>query len=339
VVLVTTGVHDIISTALQSELGQTSFTGMRLLRLLKMCRIFRVVRVMRFFRELRVMLESIFGSIATLMWSIIMLTLVMYIFGLCFLQAVTGYLEGPDAVTPENVSLIKIYWSGVSTATVTLYMAITGGQDWEQVVTPLRDSGVFFYVLFLFYIAFASMAVMNVLTGVYVDSAKRKSDIEDNRSLAETMMKEHVILHEFETLFHHVDTIRNTGLMSWYEFCLVRDSDDVQAVLGVLDMKDESFKKVFDTMQVDGRVKVDEFLVGCCKHRDDIKLLDTIGLTYAHKRTHTQMSELMQYVQERFDEMYAIFKEMGAPPSTATPLAKRLIRAHCLPVKWDGHRI
>lgn len=333
--LVTTGVHDMITTAFSIDLGQASVTGMRLLRLLKTLKIFRVVRVMRFFRELRVMLESIFGSIATLFWSITMLSIVVYVFGLCFLQAVTGYLEGTSSVDSKIKDQIRTYWSSVFQAAVTLYMAITGGADWEQLAEPVKASGSFFYVLFLFYISFAAVAVLNVLTGLYVESAKRKSDVCDTRSLAELIMKEHTILHDFERLFYKIDAIRKTGLMTWDEFHQVCHLEEVQEVLKALEIKKDAFKKVFDALQVDGSVKLDEFLVGCCKHRDDIKLLDTIGLTYAHRRTHSQMAQLMQYVQERFDEMTTFFSVLGAPPSKTTPLANRLVKAHCLPAQWD----
>jgi len=337
IVLVVTGIYDIISAVVQFGSG-ANMTWIRLLRLLKMLKMLRVVRVMRFFKELRLMIASIVGSIATLFWSILMLTLMMYIFGLCFLQAVTGYLEESSAtsVDQETVNLIKSYWSSVLQATISLYMAITGGCDWEQLAKPLKDAGELYYFLFLFYISFAAVAVLNVLTGMFVDAAMKVSDNEEGSVLAEIMEAEREIFQNFERLVVQQGPPRRTGLIKWNQLYQYRHKSEVKDFLKCLEITMDDAKKVYKMMEQNGSVKFDEFLIGCSKVKDDIKTLDMVAISCDHQRAHIQMSVLMQYIQERFDEVHKLFEMLGAPSTRIETLRSRLSRAHCLPEQWDN---
>jgi len=301
-----------------------------------MLKMLRVVRVMRFFRALRMMVASIMGSIATLFWSIMMLTLMMYIFGLCFLQAVIGYLEEDRSVDSETLVSIQRYWSSVVTSTITLYMAITGGSDWEVLAEPLKKAGPFYYGLFLFYISFAAVAVLNVLTGMFVDSAMKVCTVEDDAALQQVLDQDQEVVHDFYNVFRRIGVMHETGLMSWKEFNLAKDCQEVQGFFKTLDITLADARLVFNRMQINGEVKFNEFVLGCSKIKDDIRALDIIGLSCDNHRLHAQMSQLMEYVQDQFDEMHMQLKTIGMPASSAVRLQDRLRKHACLPSSW-GH--
>ncbi|CAK9100250.1 Transcription elongation factor A protein 2 [Durusdinium trenchii] len=57
--------------------------------------------------------------------------------------------------------------------TVSLFCAIFGGQDWMyygEVIRDLDDNDLYF-TIFLFYIGFCLVGLLNVITGIFVDSA------------------------------------------------------------------------------------------------------------------------------------------------------------------------
>eukprot|EP00747_Dinoflagellata_sp_TGD_P116636 gnl/TRDRNA2_/TRDRNA2_172431_c2_seq4.p1 gnl/TRDRNA2_/TRDRNA2_172431_c2~~gnl/TRDRNA2_/TRDRNA2_172431_c2_seq4.p1 ORF type:complete len:496 (+),score=56.05 gnl/TRDRNA2_/TRDRNA2_172431_c2_seq4:115-1488(+) len=147
---------------------------MRLFRLFKMAKLLRILRVMKFFRELHLLLAPLLGSVRQLFWTLIMLALMLYIFGVIFLQAAGGALladlDNHDLTKEAKDGLVE-HWSSVDGAMLTLYMAITGGNDWADMAKPLKSTGVQYYWLFLFYIAFLTFAVLNILTGIFVDAA------------------------------------------------------------------------------------------------------------------------------------------------------------------------
>ena len=59
-------------------------------------------------------------------------------------------------------------WATMGVAILTNYQALTGGFSWDGFVGPARDSGPFHFGVFLVYIALLMVAVMNLLTGMFV---------------------------------------------------------------------------------------------------------------------------------------------------------------------------
>merc|ERR1719149_373861 len=167
-------------------------TWLRVLRIVKTLKLLRVIRVMRFFQVLRLMVSSIAGSMSTLFWSILMISIMMYMFGLCFLNAITVFLNDNKDIEPPVMEGITLYWSSVPQAMMTLFWAVTGGADWEPLAGPIRTADGFFYSLFFFYIAFAAFAVLNVLTGMFVMQADEVAQADEENVVGELMNRHEV---------------------------------------------------------------------------------------------------------------------------------------------------
>merc|ERR1712023_419335 len=86
--LVSTALYEYWADLFNQGRMEGDLAWLRCLRVIKMLKTLRVVKVLRFFREMRTMLASMVGSIYTLFWSMLMLSLIMYIFGIMFLQGV-----------------------------------------------------------------------------------------------------------------------------------------------------------------------------------------------------------------------------------------------------------
>merc|ERR1712232_1479450 len=143
--------------------------------------------------ELRLLLFSIIASLRSLLWTLLMLALIFYIFGLCFLQGITTWLES-DASSGDNA--ISAHWKGLADehfgsvvgSMHTLYLCIAGGLDWGPVSEVLLESGPVYYYLFLFYITFLTFAVLNVFTGLYVERSMATSQA-DKRAVTKEELK------------------------------------------------------------------------------------------------------------------------------------------------------
>merc|ERR1712048_645826 len=93
----------------------------------------------------------------------------MYTFGICFLQAeVTYLLDLGGKATEDEIDYIRTWWGSAEISMLTLFMSATGGEDWSRVAEPLKKTGTFFYVLFLLYIAFIQIVMMNTITSVFI---------------------------------------------------------------------------------------------------------------------------------------------------------------------------
>ena len=50
---------------------------------------------------------------------------------------------------------------------MTLFMTISQGLNWEELVTPLREFSIVPVALLLLYVVIAIFAILNVVTGVF----------------------------------------------------------------------------------------------------------------------------------------------------------------------------
>merc|ERR1719361_2615195 len=79
--------------------SQVSLSFVRILRGLRLVRIVRIVRIMHLLRELRSMVGSVICTFRSLLWTMVMLLLIVYIAGVYLTQQVATYgHNNPDGV-------------------------------------------------------------------------------------------------------------------------------------------------------------------------------------------------------------------------------------------------
>ena len=141
--------------------GVSSLKAFRIIRLTRILKTVRVIRLFRFVLALRTLITSIFSTLKSLFWALMLLTLIVYVFAILFAQAISDYLETPDAVQlPERELLAtERYYGDLFNTMLSLFMSIVGGVSWEEVMTPLKYISPIWVVLFMFYISFTFLAV------------------------------------------------------------------------------------------------------------------------------------------------------------------------------------
>merc|ERR1712137_583320 len=326
-ILVIAAAYDVSLSLQEKDHSDTNVTWMRLLRMLKMLKMLRMVRVMRFFRELRLMLYSIIGSARTLFWSMLMLLLILYIFSLAFLQAATAYVQDhdPDDIPAVTQQGIDDFWSSVVTSLITLYMAITGGLDWEEMAEPLKATGTMYYGLFLFYIAFLAFAVLNVLTGIFVDAAMSVAQKDRDNVIIEELDSKTACREGVQQVLSEIDT-DHSGYIYWNEFQSTISNQDVEAFLNLLDLDAREVQTLFEmlTSGSDGTtptaVRIQDFLEGCTKIVGTATSVDLYVLSYITNKGMLEMSICMKYIEDRLDELQNLAREVEQPPKSPNSL-------------------
>merc|ERR1719401_1992992 len=84
----------------------------------------------------------------------------------------TDYLV--DKLADEDSELWRLqheYFASITTAANTLLMITTGGKNWEEVWDLIHPLGPPTTFAFFFYLMFFTFALMNILTGIFVDQA------------------------------------------------------------------------------------------------------------------------------------------------------------------------
>lgn len=68
----------------------------------------------------------------------ILLTLIMYVFSVLFAQAVGDVLNGSPNDLGDHFAAAEVYFFGLDSTMLSLFMSIAGGVSWEEVIRPLQ---------------------------------------------------------------------------------------------------------------------------------------------------------------------------------------------------------
>jgi voltage-gated sodium channel len=165
--------YGILEISLRESGG--NFSWLRALRLFKMAKVLRVLRVIKSLKELRLILACITGSVISLFWSLVMMTFILFMFSLLFVQETGGYFKDQgDSIDPEVETALNENFGSVQVSMLTLWASVTGGNDWWMYYDVLR--GPYSKPLYLFFIAFSQIALLNILTGIFVESAMKLAE-------------------------------------------------------------------------------------------------------------------------------------------------------------------
>jgi RNA binding exosome subunit len=166
-----------------------------------------------------------------------------------------------------------------------LYKAMSGGADWGDVAQPLEDRIHFlFSPFFCMYIAFAVFAVLNVVTGVFVNEAMVMAGKDQELVIEEELSRKGSDINEFIRMFHEADADGN-GKVSWDEFREQMEDDRVKAYFKVLDLNVDEAEQLFVLLdpQVSGEVSIDDFVQGCIRMKGGAKSIDVQTLLWQNK--------------------------------------------------------
>jgi hypothetical protein len=290
---------------------------MRALRILKLTKILRVFRLMRVMQELRMIMDSLIGCASSLFWSTVMMTLIFFMFGICFVQGVTNYLANDEN---QNVEIsvrddLLRHWGSVQGAMLSLFKSSMGGDDWSIFYSSLYSTGDFLAGIFLFFICFNHIALMNILTGLFVENAIKLA-VPDPETQVELKLKEHRLKHRLERnqLKGLCEKLDLDGDMVIQPDQFVRMMNDQRftsyfhGVLG-LELRDaEDFYKLLQhssDVEEEG-VTIDAFVDFCMSCRGGAQNLDVQTLKFDLKDMRRLIITLSRQLQQRMEQKTAL---------------------------------
>lgn len=162
----------IVQTDADGEVPGVS--GLKALRIIRITRVVKAVRLMRVFRfvmAFRTLITSILYTLKSLFWALMLLFVIVYVFGVLFTQAVTDNVREPATPMTEVQLQASESFKSLDATMLSLFMSIARGVSWGEVLPALKAINDAWVGLYLFYIAFTYFAVLNVVTGVFCQSA------------------------------------------------------------------------------------------------------------------------------------------------------------------------
>ena len=117
----------------------------------------------------------------------------------------------------------------------------------------------------------AIIIMMNLVTGIIVESAMKNSQHEDAIVLKQKAVQKERDLDELRSMFSWMDT-DNNGTLSWDEFKSSFEDEEMVQKWRMLDFEPAECKSMFDLLDDgDGEIATDEFFEGL-RHPPDITL-------------------------------------------------------------------
>lgn len=273
-------------TLVQELLAGANVSFMRIFRIFRIVRVARVLRVVRFFRELRRMVFYIAACMGSLAWAFLLLLLITYVFAIFLIQGASGHLlDHPDVEIRDDL----LYWySDLPSAMFVLLLSISGGNDWWPMLEPLTKISKLYNFVFSFYVCFVVFGVLNVLTGIFLESATEFVD-KDLVIQAQLMRADQFVL-EMGSFFKEFDVGRK-GHCDWETFEKALENDEVQAYLASLQLDCQDAYTLFSLLDRDGAhvISINEFIQGCLRLKGHARSIDTACLMTSIQQLSTQL--------------------------------------------------
>ena len=280
------------------------FSQVRLLKILRVTRLLRALRVpslMKYVAPLQTLVSSISHTLWYLVWAAVLLLLLIYTVSIAFAQTVASFIiaEGLEQVQEQSPALL-MFWRDLWTSMTTCFMAISGGINWQTVYEPLNQLDANMGKIFIVFISFAYFALLNILTGVFCNSAmealSRDPDIVAISHEA-TYIREH-LCH----IFSIIDKDCSGGMtLDELEEWMEEDNGkvDLQA-FGIEEGDPWTLFKLLDE-NAEGVVSREAFVDGCLRLRGTASGVDMASLRNESRATQEILNVLLTRIESLSD--------------------------------------
>jgi len=308
----------------QAAPSSAGFLG-KLLRIIRVARIMRILRTVRFLSQLRIITFMIVSSTLHLFWIFVILAALIYVFAIILTQGATEHMQG-SGVRDEGLSF---YFGTLFTSMYTLFKAMSGGVNWADVSDAMTASGGGLWpyeVIFCAYMFFCLFAVINIVTGVFVDGAIELAK-RDRTALLDKMFKDN------ETQQAHllglVQALDQDGdeSITAEEFKRGLQKPEVRDFISAMQVEISDAEKFFAMLDEDGSGEVDlvEFVTGMQRLRGEAKSVDIHMMLHENRKMLGIVSGLVDVIGE--DHLKA-----GTASDCGSPrVVKQLSRGTCSP--------
>lgn len=317
--------------------ADVNMSVLRLFRTLRLMRSFRIIRVVKAFRDLRLMMKGILNSLKPLMWAGGLLLSIMYLVAICLLQFVSEEMKlktqsaNKGVLDAKTYAELKDYFGTVFQTIFTLYACITGGVDWSDAANPIMALHPVLGFLFLVYIAFAVLCVLNIITGVFVENATRMSTQDDEMVLMEQMEARKVWLREVKELFMSAaDTSdsEKAGTICAEVFNEMVQDVRLQAWLQKLGIQIEAYSAggLFELLDFDGdgELELNEFLTSLQSVHGTARSIDVARIQNDVRKIGERVRDLSEFLRpaEQKKPARKLMAEEGATAEQKKPARK-----------------
>jgi hypothetical protein len=281
-----------------------SFTQLRLLRILKMVKVMRVLRVMRSFREVRLLLNSLMGSVKPMFWTMLIITGMNFMFGIYFVQSLATFRHDSwktgGRIDAEQLGVLVGPWNSVMQAMYTLSKVSTGGLSWGDVSDPLLEMGWQTFAIFVFYMTLFMFVIFNAVTSVFVASTEEYAAKDSHSMLHEQLSNKDQYVMQVFSLYGDILGDSTSGEVTKSQFLNHIHDPRMSDFAKSLEIDTLDLEQFFDVLSLKGKrgVDLDTFVDGCIRLRGTAKSMDVYDLLI-HQQSLAKEVDSIRYLLEQ----------------------------------------
>jgi len=279
------------------------FHGMRgvvVLRLLRFIRVLQLARILRTLKGLRPFKLMVSGTVwQPLLGGGLLLICLAYAFALLLSQQVADFIAA-DGNSEIMDDLLALYGS-VPDTMVTLFMAISGGDAWRNLLLPLDSISVWCRLLFLAYVFTTVFGVLQIVAAVYIDGVILFSHVDRDIATAEKRHAELGVFSALRELLHAADTNSNGKLsqQEFLDFIHQKEGKTILAKLGVDAARIATLYELLDFEET-GRVDIGQFLNAIPFLSGNPETLHAAMTSHQNRQMSNRIDLLAKRVDENF---------------------------------------
>lgn len=313
--IVETWITPLVLSILQiSSDGMGDATILRLVRLLRLARMTRVAKLLRAFPEVLIMIKGISAAARSVVFTICLLILVLYVFGIAFKQICDGLPIGTTSFSTVPEAMLTLLIHGV-------FM-----DDMAELVAAIRQDSAVAFGTFIIFVLIASITLMNMLIGVLCEVVSMVGQSEREELLVDFVKRElmDIIIEADED---------GDGLMSHQEFLRILESPEGLRALetvgvdpvGLIDYADTIFAQ--DDGDVGETVLFSHFMSEILQLRgsNTATVKDLISMRKFVEKMNKEVRKDLNQVNQHVLQLAEVVKEIRSPAAFGTVLQTRTV--------------
>jgi hypothetical protein len=272
-----------------SNAGQEVMDGISFVRIFRLARLVRFMRMVRLLAGLKSIVYLLMASMSSFCWAAVMLMFLMF----CVAVYFTEVYSLSAKANPEWAEKLGVYWGSVPQSTLSLFMAIFGGFDWKDVLDLFQevDSSAYFLntIIISFYIAFTTLVMLNLVTGVFVEGAQRIVKGDRDKEL----------LHLAKNIFAFADQNGNNQLED-DEFVEILESNLMESFCEANNINSGEVEILYNLLKEPGAdsVKVTDFVRACKLLQGEARAADVQTVKLMCKQFFEQVEGILLEIHE-----------------------------------------
>lgn len=293
---------------LSGTAAKKAIDRLSILRVLRLFRLLRLVRMVRFIPALKSMVYLIAASLQSFLWTMVLILGVMYILAVYLTEVSTTLVIQGKSIPGDE---IQEYWGNLFISISTAFQAITGGDDWHNFVKVFEAADSEKYsenlVFFFIYISFASLVLMNLVTGVFVEGAQRIAEEEKKQELQKQVRK---IVRE--------GRIDVNAKITWHAFTEQLATKDMGVYLKAFQMNRSQAADIFYILDDNrlGTICMKDFFSACIQLHGSVKLSDTEILRHRMMHSIGDINERLDAMEARQERMLLAVRRSSKGPTS-----------------------